>query len=83
MMLETGEKSLSKTLRHADGRVIVYSAEEFLNKICATDCCFVCGSSRREKPFNDEHVVPRWILNRYSLFGKEIILPNGQSHLDL
>lgn len=79
-MPEPEERSLSKTLRYADGRVIVFSAEDFLNRICATDCCFACGASRHEKKFNDEHVVPRWILNRYSLFDKEIILPNGQSH---
>lgn len=79
-MPEPEERSLSKALRYADGRVIVFSAEDFLNRICATDCCFVCGASRHEKKFNDEHVVPRWILNRYSLFDKEIVLPNGHSH---
>lgn len=51
-----------------------------MNKICATDCCFVCGTPRGQAPFNDEHVVPRWILNRYNLFKKKITLPNGHEH---
>lgn len=72
--------SAEKTLRFDDGRVIMFSADEFANRVCATDCCFVCGAGRDEKPFNDEHVVPRWVLARYNLFDKEILLPNGRSH---
>jgi hypothetical protein len=42
------------------------------------DACFVCGASPEDKLFNDEHIVPRWILRRYGLFDKEITLPTGE-----
>jgi len=70
----------SRTIRFDDGRVVFFSAEEFINKICATDCCFVCGTPRGSTPFNDEHVIPRWIVSRYGLFKKQITLPNGHKH---
>ena len=42
------------------------------------DACFVCGAFPLDKRFNDEHVVPRWVLRRYGLFDKEISLPTGE-----
>lgn len=42
------------------------------------DACFVCGAFSRDKRFNDEHIVPRWVLRRYGLFDKEITLPTGK-----
>jgi len=76
-MAEESSANLSRTLRFDDGRVICFSADEFANKICATDCCFVCGAPRGSTSFNDEHVIPRWVLKRYSLFDRAITLPNG------
>lgn len=43
--------------------------------------CFVCGSSQRHSPFNDEHVIPDWILSRFGLHSARITLPNGQQRL--
>ena len=28
--------------------------------------------------FNDEHIIPRWILKRFGLFDKQITLPSGE-----
>ena len=62
-----------------DGRVIIFSKERFERDVCRGDCCFVCGAARGSKPFNDEHILPRWLLRRHDLFAREITLPNGQS----
>jgi hypothetical protein len=61
------------------GKVIFFSTERFVRDICLGDCCFICGASPESKPFNDEHVIPEWILRRYNLFTREIVLPNGNS----
>lgn len=59
-----------------NGKVIYFSTERFVNDICLGDCCFVCGAEPDSKPFNDEHVLPYWILRKYNLFLKTITLPN-------
>lgn len=61
-----------------DGRILLFSCERFVDEIVMGDACFVCGASPEDKPFNDEHIVPRWILRRYGLFDKEITLPTGE-----
>ncbi len=60
----------------AKGKVICFSAERFVNDICLGDCCFICGAKPGEKQFNDEHILPEWLLRRYDLFSKTIALPN-------
>ena len=68
----------TRTIRARDGRVLVFSCEQFVDDICLGECCFVCGDSRDSKPFNDEHVIPRWLLRRFDLFQKHITLFDGQ-----
>jgi hypothetical protein len=48
--------------------------------ICLGNCCFLCGARPETRTFNNEHVIPRWLLRRYDLFDKQITLPNGQVH---
>jgi hypothetical protein len=59
-----------------DGSVIVFSIERFIRDIVEGDCCFVCGKNRNQVPFNDEHVIPDWILRRTGLYERQIALPN-------
>jgi hypothetical protein len=59
------------------GKVIYFSTARFVNDICLGNCCFICGAKPGEKKFNDEHVVPEWLLRRFRLFDRTIILPNG------
>lgn len=61
-----------------DGKILVFSINNFIEHICNGDTCFICGVERNDTTFNDEHIIPRWILKRYELFGKEITLPNGR-----
>jgi hypothetical protein len=61
------------------GTVIFFSAERFERDIGLGNCCFICGADPRTKPFNNEHVLPEWVLRRFNLFRRAIKLPNGQS----
>lgn len=64
----------------AEGKVLLFSIENFVEHICNKDTCFVCGVEKTDSTFNDEHIIPRWVLKRYELFGKEITLPNGRTY---
>jgi hypothetical protein len=59
-----------------EGKVIFFSVERFVRDICEGDCCFICGAARGTKAFNDEHVLPDWILRKYRLRQSKITLPN-------
>ncbi|WP_298127160.1 hypothetical protein [Brevundimonas sp.] len=61
-----------------DGRIMLFQCERFIRDICEGNCCFVCGARPDEKVFNDEHIVPNWILRRYRLHDKLITLPTGE-----
>jgi hypothetical protein len=63
----------------SQGRIIFLSYERFIRDIARGDCCFICGAQREAVPFNDEHVVPDWILRRFELHGREIQLSNRAS----
>lgn len=65
------------SIEDRDGRVVYFSAARFYSDIVAGDCCFVCGISPKITEFNDEHVLPDWILRRFALQEREINIPNG------
>jgi hypothetical protein len=58
------------------GRVIYFSCKRFVRDIAKGDCCFICGAARASKPFNDEHVMPDWVVRRYGLSRQTITLSN-------
>ncbi len=72
-------REANATVIDQNGKVIYFGLERFVRDICLGDCCFVCGARPGNVPFNDEHVIPRWILRRYNLFDRMINLPNGTS----
>lgn len=39
--------------------------------------CFLCASELKDDNWADEHVVPRWLQERYHLWNKRIVLLNG------
>jgi hypothetical protein len=57
-------------------KTLYFGMEDFKNKILQGDCCFICGASPEEKPFNNEHVIPGWILKKFGLHDKKMTLPN-------
>jgi hypothetical protein len=79
----TGDRSVSIlphdiTVRNDDGDVLLFSWPDFVTTICEGNSCFICGRSRREVAFNDEHIVPNWTLHVFGLHQKAVTLPNGQ-----
>jgi hypothetical protein len=60
-----------------DGSVIVFSIARFIRDIVQGGCCFICGKNRNEAPFNDEHVIPDWVVRRTGMSQRQITLPNG------
>jgi hypothetical protein len=60
------------------GKVIFFSTERFVKDICLGDCCFICGVAPSSEPFNDEHILPNWLLRKYNLHNHTITLPNGE-----
>ena len=68
-----------KSVIDDSGKVILFSTERFINDICLGDCCFICGAAPHDREFNDEHVLPEWLLRRYDLFARTITLPNGRT----
>lgn len=66
------------TILHEDGRILLFGCDRFIHEVCEGDACFVCGSFPHQRKFNDEHIVPRWVLRRFDLFDKEITLPTGE-----
>lgn len=65
------------TIIDDDGKVLFFSTERFVSQICKGDGCFICGESRESKEFDDEHVIPQWILRKYNMYGEMFTLPNG------
>jgi hypothetical protein len=61
------------------GKVIFFSAQRFVDDICLGNCCFICGAKPEHKPFNNEHILPEWLLRRYDLFSRTITLPNDRT----
>lgn len=66
-----------KTIKNDDGKVIFFSYEDFINDIVEGNCCFICGQDPNSKEFNNEHIIPNWILSRFNLHDQYIILPNN------
>ena len=59
------------------GRIIFFSLRRFISDVSEGNCCFVCGAPAGTVPFNDEHILPDWILRRFNLHNRTIKLPNG------
>lgn len=59
------------------GDVVFFSCSRFVQSICIGGSCFICGAPPGSKPFNDEHILPEWVLREFSLFNRHVTLPNG------
>lgn len=75
-MSNFSEDSKGNIIRNCDGSIIRFDFEEFTNGIVKGNDCFICGASPAVKPFNNEHVVPNWILKKYATPEAFMVLPN-------
>jgi hypothetical protein len=58
------------------GKMLYFSVRTFVDEIAQGDLCFICGVSPVDVPFNNEHVIPDWILSAYELHSRNITLSN-------
>jgi|TARA_R110002110_G_scaffold74563_4_gene197268 hypothetical protein len=65
-----------KTIYSLDNRILFYKLEHFISDIVNGKCCFICGALPDSKEFNDEHIIPDWILRKFNLHSQKITLPN-------
>lgn len=66
-----------KTIEAEGGRICHYGWARFVEEVCTGRHCFICGRAYRARAFNDEHVVPDWLLARFQLHNRRLTLPNG------
>lgn len=64
------------SIEREDGRILQFSVKRFVRDISAGQSCLICGRHRNTVPFNDEHVLPDWILRRFRLHSRSIRLPS-------
>ena len=60
----------------ASGRLVFASVSRFYSGIVEGDSCFVCLHKPNTKRFNNEHVIPNWILRNCKIERSNIVLPN-------
>ncbi len=65
------------SLEDAHGRVIYFSADRYMRDIIKGHRCFICGAVPGSKDFNDEHIIPAWLLREFKLHSRKVTLPNG------
>ena len=68
--------SISKTIISSNGKTLFHKLEHFIEDIIIGNSCFICGAKPESKQFNNEHIIPEWILRKYNLFDQRIVLPN-------
>lgn len=64
------------SMRDASGKILVFGKEPFVKDICLGGHCFICGASPQPGAFNNEHIIPQWILDFTDQRGGKIRLPN-------
>lgn len=64
-------------IENSTGKVQVFGPKEFMKKIVMGNCCFVCGTEPGSKPFNNEHILPQWLLKLFRSHTNFMILPNN------
>lgn len=66
-------------------RLVFMEVEGFKREIIQEKRCFICGAPRKRKGiknegakiFNNEHIIPYWVIRRCNLSRKKIALPDG------
>lgn len=61
-----------------NGNYVFVSYEKFVNEVVTGKCCFLCCSLPDEKTFNDEHIIPDWVLKRFGLYDRFVTLKNSE-----
>ena len=62
-----------------DEKILFFGLEDFIDTIVKSESCFVCGALPTSKAFNNEHIIPKWILDKFGLQSQRVTLPNDTS----
>lgn len=65
------------TVEDYNGNILCFGLERFVLDICDGNHCFMCGASPEDTEFNDEHIIPKWVLRKFDLYKDKITLPNN------
>lgn len=76
------QKETKSIINEKNGKIIRYSYEDFYKCIVKYHNCFICGANPNSKKFNNEHVIPNWILKSFGTPKSFMILPNGTNILN-
>jgi hypothetical protein len=63
-----------------DRKLIYQSSERFRRDVGEGQVCFICSANPHDKSFNDEHVIPDWVLRECGLHDKTIVLANQKGY---
>ncbi|HXH74067.1 MAG TPA: hypothetical protein VNJ08_03835 [Bacteriovoracaceae bacterium] len=69
-------EDIDGTIKDDDGKILMFGIERFKSDIVMGECCFICGAKPSDKEFNAEHILPNWLLGKFSLHSRKITLPN-------
>ena len=64
------------TVFNINKEILYFSTKRFIDDIVNGNCCFICGARPDSVSFNDEHILPDWILRKYNLYSRTITIPN-------
>jgi hypothetical protein len=64
------------SLLSLDGTIRHFSRQAFVKLAPDVNRCFICGALNTVQIFNNEHVIPNWLLRRFDLHSKRITLTN-------
>ncbi|MEI7014632.1 hypothetical protein [Leptospira licerasiae] len=59
------------------GKIYFYSITKYLSDIVPGNRCFICGKTKNNQDFNDEHIIPNWLLSKMHIHSRKVTLPNG------
>lgn len=80
-MIETRQRHKRDVITPDKLRAKRLCAEDFVRKISSRrfghSHCFLCGRRLNSKNRTDEHVFPKWVQNRFSLWNQRLTLLNG------
>lgn len=75
---KVGSKNNYKVVDIISGKIVFFSIESFIETFIKHDHhCIVCGRSKTDEIFNEEHIIPNWVLKHYKIHNRSITLPNG------
>lgn len=61
-----------------DGEFVFVHTADFAENILMGENCFLCGCYPDRVKFNNEHVIPDWLLRYAGISNESITLPNGR-----